>query len=298
MLLLWGLLLALSRAHAASPTTVEIAPGIHMPLLNFGVSNRSQFVEVGGRGLDTAWDYGDLDQLEAGEAVRGSGLKRSELFITTKIPCCPTSFMSCNETMMQTHVDEYIRHDFDMLKLDYVDLLLMHWPCDDMEQTLRVYRHMEAAHKSGKVRAIGVSNFNASVLEALVAGTTVKPAVNQVSFSVGNHDPQRIARWGSDDITFGKAKALGVTTSAWSPLGGVSKVDVLHDPTVESVAAGRNRSTAQIALRWLVQQGIPAVTASNSKEHAISDLHVFDFELSAAEMSRLSAVQPEFFIYA
>merc|ERR1711920_597524 len=97
---------------------------------------------------------------------------------------------------------------------------------------------------------------------------------------------------GKDDATLAKCKELGITLSAWAPLGGVSGVDVLHDPHVAAVAAAHKANTAQVGLRWLVQQGIPAVTSTDNPAHAASDLAVYDFELSEEEMALLSALPP------
>lgn len=288
VLLLWSV----ASASASNQRTVTIAPGVEMPLLNFGVSNRSLFIELGGRGLDTAWVYGDLDQAETGEAVRSSSLQRSELFVTTKIPCCPSSFITCNKSMGHEYADKQIQHDFDILGLDYVDLMLMHWPCENFEDTLFVYQRMEALLKKKKARAIGVSNFNATLLQALDSKVSVKPVVNQVGFSVAGHASHETP-WGRDDVSHAKAKELGITTMAYSPLGGVTRVDVLHNPDVLAVAAAHNRSAAQVALRWLVQQGIAPVTSSNSAHHDVGDLQVFDFELTDAEVSRLALVSQD-----
>lgn len=284
---------------ASPPETVEIAPGVDLPLLNDGVSNRTVWIQAGGKGIDTALMYGDADQKQVGQAVVASGRPRSELFVTSKIPCCPAGESAygqskCKSLPQWQNVTAAIQHEVEALSLgglQQVDLLLMHFGCDTLERTVEVYSRMEALVASGWARAIGVSNFNATLLEALVTKTTIKPAVNQVSFSIGGHSRVETPT-GHDDVTLAKCKELGVTLSAWAPLGHVSGIDVLHEPHVVAVAASHNRSTAQIALRWLVQQGIPAVTSTNSPGHAASDLAVYDFELSAQEMDMLSSVPP------
>jgi len=265
-----------------------------MPLLNSGVSNRSVWIQAGGKGLDTALSYGDADQRQVGQVVKGSGLPRSELFVTTKIPCCPAGGFGYGQRFCASHPElenatANVLHDFEMLGLEYIDLLIMHWGCDTFENTMNRYMQLEAFVHAGKIRAIGVSNFNATLLQALYEKATVKPSLNQVSFSIGGHQEQESAV-GSDDATLAKCKELGVTLSAWAPLGGVSGIDVLHQPTVQAIAAARGVSTAQVALRWLIQQGIPAVTSTDSPEHAASDLGVYGFELSHEEMQVLAAV--------
>jgi diketogulonate reductase-like aldo/keto reductase len=264
---------------AALQDTVEIAPGVQMPLMNLGnynlSSNSSLWLSVGGRGLDTAMSYHDPSLAETGAAVRNSGLPRSDIFVTSKIECGQTTTLS---------PEEAIAHSFDVLELDYVDLMVMHWPCPEgAEATAKYYKAMEGMIANGTARAIGISNFNAKEIDELLEVATVKPAVNQCQFSVGYHDDEALQR----------CKDLGITYSAYSPLGGLENpVDVLHDLDVSAVAAAHNRSTAEVALRWVVQQGVVAVSSTTKESHMRSDLSIFDegFELSDEEMSRLHAV--------
>jgi len=264
-----------------------------MPWVSFGFGSQIS-LQHGGRALDTAWCYGDVDQAATGQAVRASGLSRSEIFVTTKVPCCPSPFgpgsLCRNESWDASLTAEHIRHDYEVLGLEYVDLMLMHWPCSDFTQTLAVYRQLEDLVRKGKARAIGVSNFNATELDALAKVASVRPAVNQVGFSVGGHDLKE-SPYGRDDASRQKAQELGITYMAYSPLGGVTQIDVLHHPVVVAVAASHKRSTAQVALRWLIQRGVAVVTASNKSSHIKSDLDALTFQLSEEEMNRLSAVQ-------
>mmetsp|Transcript_34832 Transcript_34832/g.81345 ORF Transcript_34832/g.81345 Transcript_34832/m.81345 type:complete len:303 (+) Transcript_34832:112-1020(+) len=275
------------KASGATPS-IEIAPGVKMPLLNAGIGNRSIWVEAGGRGLDTAFIYGDDDQKSAGTTVAKSGVPREELFITTKVPCCPSNFVQC--TFSDTHAN--LQHDLDMLGVGQVDVMLLHWPCETFEQTLRAYKAIEDFYDAGKARAIGVSNFNSTLLSSFVKAVKVKPAVNQVGFSVGGHFPDE-SPWGRDDATLAESRKLGVHLTAYSPLGGITKVDVFHDATVLAIAAQHNRSAAQVALRWLTELQIPLITTTSSIAHAQSDLDIFDFTLSKEEMQQLSAVKPD-----
>lgn len=268
----------LFRASATSPTTIEIAPGVFMPLVNVGgggtkflPSNYSLWLELGGRGLDTALTYGDDVQRDVGKAIKASGLPRDQLFVTTKVPCPAQS-------------SDDAGHDLEMIGVDYVDLMLLHWPCrSGMKDTISVYKSLENLVASKKARAIGISNFNAAEVDALIEAVSVKPAVNQNPFSIGNHDLEALK----------KCQDLNITYSAYSPLGGLSHVDVLHDPTVTAIANVHNKSTAQVALRWVVQQGVVAVTASTKATHLQSDMEIFDFVLTGEEMSRLTAVGVE-----
>lgn len=280
---------------ASVKDTITIAPGVDMPMVTLGVSNHTLWIEIGGRGLDTAFNYGDANQAETGLAVRNSGLPRSDFFVTTKVSCCPTSFKDnylagCDKVGRNTSQD--LQHDMDVLGLDYVDLLLLHQPCDQLEDAVAEYKLLEQYVASGKARAIGVSNFNATMLEAFVSMVSIKPAVNQNGYSIGGHSKE-LSPWGRDDVTLAKAKELGITHMAYSPLGGYTQLDVLKDPTVLAVAAAHNKTAAQIALRWNLEQGIPVVTSTNKRSHQMSDLDIFDFKLTDSEMKSLSAVKPE-----
>ena len=220
-------------------------------------------------------------------AIKSSGVARKELFITTKVPCCPQGEVShcANHT---TTVAQDVMADLEQLGLPYVDLMLLHWTCDTFAQTVDAYKALQPIVAAGKARAIGISNFNATMIDALLAapGVTVKPAINQCGFSIGGHSTPALGR---DLATLKKCEATGITYSAYSPLGGLSHIDVMKDADVVRIAAAHKVSAAQVALRWVVQQGVVAVTASEKKEYDVEDLDVFGFELSEAEMALLSS---------
>ena len=187
-------------------------------------------------------------------------------------------------------LDAGVRGDIDLrlLGLPQVDLMLLHWPCSTMAGTIKTYRALEQFKLAGKAKAIGISNFNSSAIDALyAAGLRVEPSVNQCGFSIGGHNE---SVFGRDDATLAKCKAKGITYSAYSPLGGLSHVDVLHDPRVLRVAAAHKKSAAQVALRWVIQQEVVAVTASTKIAHLEADLQVFDFSLTATEMELLAKI--------
>ena len=132
------------------------------------------------------------------------------------------------------------------------------------------------------------ANFNASAIDALYAtGLRVPPVVNQCGFSIGNHNKSALGR---DFATLKKCEEKNITYSAYSPLGGLSGVNVLGDPTVVGIGKAHNKSSAQVALRWVTQQGVVAVTASNKSSYDAEDLQIFDFTLSDAEMRALTAI--------
>jgi 2,5-diketo-D-gluconate reductase A len=303
-------------APDASAAATAVA-GAALPLASIGgvhdfPSNYSLWLELGGRGLDTAliYDHGDHDvQWSVGEAVRGSQLPRSEIFVTTKVPCCPAKGVFVQgfdaDAWCADHgyyngtqtIGDSVEHDLGQLGLPSVDLLLLHWPCGTVEQTVAAYRALEPFVRSGKARSIGVSNMNASFLDAIIHGSTIPPSVNQCGFSVGAHNT---STFGSDAATRERCRDRGVRYQAYSPLGGLSGVDVLHHPQVKAIAAHHGASTATVALRWVVQQSIPFVTSSMDRQYDIEDLAAAgagpnaakgkQLVLSQAEMAVLSAI--------
>jgi len=292
--------------------TITIASGVSMPLLNFGEQkDHLAAIKLGARGLDTAHMYGAGAQREVGRAVRESGVPRSSLFVTTKVPCCPArSYLRSKETSVRLQGKVVARAlsgvcvkrnspaadaeaSFQALKLDYVDLLLLHWPCDHFEDTVRALKELEPLVARGKVRALGVSNLNASVLAALLPRLSVKLAVNQCGYSIAGHSS---GRWGRDDETRRFCAAHGILYAAYSPLGrwiNGSTSHVLHDKVVKSVAAAHDATAAQIALRWITQQQVAVVTGSDNEAHMRESLDIFDntrFRLTPEEMAKLAAV--------
>jgi 2,5-diketo-D-gluconate reductase A len=277
---------------------VDIAAGMRMPLINLGgtkmkPSNYSLWFELGGRGIDTAWSYGDDVQSSVGHAVSTSSIPPSQIFITTKVPCCSdhTFFTNClprwDGKAPADVVMEAAEADLELLNVSSVDLVLLHSPCDSWTDTLAAYKALEKLKVGGKARAIGISNFNASLIDALLSSVDIKPVLNQCGFSIGYHGTPR---YGSDLNTFARCQELGIAYSAFSPLGGLTGVDVLKNPDVIAIATAHNRTAAQVALRWLVQQEIVVVTASTKASHLESDLDIFSFVLSSDEMSRLTAI--------
>jgi len=286
-----------------------------MPLINLGgisasysngtyASNHTLWLELGGRGIDTALMYGDDAQEEVGAAVKWGlerGIPRKDIFLATKIPCCPQKVNAtfstwCAQNPNTWNATANIEHDFETLGVDYVDLMLLHWPCQTMEQTVATYKALQPLVSNGKAKAIGVSNFNATFLEAFLAQdgiNDVPPAINQCGYSIhghGGNDAGAVTPLGRDTATRDMCRKHGVAYSAYSPLGGLSHIDLFHNPTVLAVAAAHNTSAAQVALRWVVQQGVPAVTASMVAAYDKSDLSIFDFVLTDSEMGKLATV--------
>lgn len=298
----------LGLACSASIPTVEIAKGVHMPMMVAGgencsfpdiadygsCTNYSLWMELGGHGFDTAWEY--QTSYAIGDAIRASGLQRSEVFVTSKIPGslafnCTTGkcshFPSIPPVSGHYTPDmarQYVGLDLEWLGsgIGYIDILLLHTPCNEggsshnYSECAAIYSVLEEAVRNGTVRAIGVSNFGADDLEHLKNTWNIKPAVNQMRTSLGSID-QAAWDW---------CKREGVAYQAYSPLHS----PCLENEQVKSIASAHQVSVYQVALRWLVQNNISFVTASNKTSHLTSDLAVFDFSLSDSEMSTLNAL--------
>ena len=273
--------------------TVEIAPGVNMPRLNCGgtkgkPSNYTAFFTLGGRGVDTALEYGTPIQESLGEAIKSSGLARTDVFLTTKVPCCPQKQLRQVCAKYSGSIADDVAQDLRELEVDYVDLMLLHWPCDTVEETATQFMQLQGLVKSGRARAVGISNFNSTLIEALVnhPHMTVKPVVNQCGYSIGSHDA---AERGGDDATREFCRANGIAFEAYSPLGG-GKIDVLGNKEVQGIASAHGVSTAQVALRWIAQQGGLMVTSANNTEYLQEDLDIYGFQLTPDQMSTLSAI--------
>ena len=211
-----ALVLGAVPSHAAH--SVTIAPGVEMPVVNMGglvnsteagPGNYTLFLELGGRGLDTAIDYGTLTETTLGQAVAASGLKREEIFITSKIICCPARYFpdipECHPDKGYANLtaEEQVVQILHEIDVDYVDLLLLHAPCLNESRTLNFYGVLEKALAENKTRAIGVSNFKIYDYETLErGGATVKPAVNQAQLSIGAHDFDTIKYSREHNITY------------------------------------------------------------------------------------------------
>lgn len=287
-------------AAAFAPGGVELAPGLELPWVNLGgissmPSNYTEFIKLGGQGLDTALTYGNAVQRTLGEAVAASPVPRDQLFVTNKVPCCPSPFGAeffgddpCLDSRYNGTVAESVAYDISLT--GSVDLMILHWPCTTIEQTLEAYEQLEVALANGQTKAIGVSNFNVSVLKEVLPRMKTKPVVNQCQHSIGAHNSSNLPLYGGGDVTAAFCQAAGIRYVAYSPLGGIDGLNVLSNPVVKGVAATHNVSAAQVALRWLVQQEIPFVTSAVSPEYIAQDLDLFGFELSGQEMVLLGSL--------
>jgi 2,5-diketo-D-gluconate reductase A len=247
-----------------------LADGTVMPLLGLGVwqvpdgptcvhAVRSA-LELGYRHIDTAQAYGN--ESSVGQALRESGVARDEVFITTKFHA------GRRDPLTEA------AYSIEQLEVDYVDLYLVHWPGGGATWA---WPGMEAARARSYARAIGVSNFDPDELDQVLARATVPPVVDQVHFNPSVYRRALLDACAERDVAL----------EAYSPLGTGAQ---LGDPVVTGVAGRRGRSPAQILLRWCVQRGIPVITKSTHRDRIAENAHIFDFELSARDMSELDAL--------
>lgn len=225
-------------------------------------------VEAGYRHIDTAVKYGN--ERGVGNGIRASGVDRSELFITTKLD---------GEFQGHDRAVAGLEGSLKRLGLDYVDLLLIHWPLPGRDQYVSTWQTFERLQAEGKVRSIGVSNFKPSHLERLMAETDVVPAVNQVQLSPA------ITRAAEREFH----DRHGIVTESYSPLGG-SGAGLLSAPVLSQLAEKHGKTPGQLVLRWHVQNGLVTIPKTASPERMAENLDVFDFALDPQDLAELSVL--------
>lgn len=255
-------------------TTVELANGIQMPWFGLGVYKVEEGQEVidsvkaaikaGYRSIDTAALYANEEGV--GQAIRESGVAREELFITTKVWNSDQGYESTLAAFDKS---------ISKLGLDYVDLYLVHWPVKGKyKETWRALEHLYA---EGKVRAIGVSNFQIHHIEDLLENAEVKPMVNQVELHplLSQQELREYCR------------TQGIQIEAWAPL---AQGRLLDNEVLAEIAQSHGKSIAQVILRWDLQSGIVTIPKSIKEQRIIENGDVFDFELSPEEMGRIDGL--------
>lgn len=229
-------------------------------------------LKAGYRHIDTAHAYDD--ERGVGQAVKESGVPRSEVWITSKI--WPSEY---GEGKTAEAIDKMLKR----LDTDYIDLLYVHQPVGDF---VGAWRDMERAVEAGKVRALGISNFDAndSVFNLIMSEARIKPAVLQIEC---HPYAQRI------DIRE-KAKANGIQVECWFPLGGaMSNGTLLKDPTIIKIAEAHGKSAAQIILRWHIQEGFSVIPGATNPDYIKENIQIFDFELTDKEMQTIRSLNKE-----
>ena len=252
---------------------IKLSNGVEMPTLGYGVflvspNERERCVSdalsVGYRLIDTAQAYQNEEGV--GNAWRKSGIKREDLFLVTKV-----WISNAGEEKAAKSIDESLRK----LQTKYIDLLLIHQAYGDVFGT---WRAMEKAYRAGKVRAIGVSNFQAGRFFDFAHYVDVKPMVNQLQCN---------ALIQQTDIESIHAE-FGTKIMAWGPLGGQGIEGIVKSEELSAIGEKYNKSAAQVALRWLTQRGIVAIPKSSHKERMVQNFDIFDFTLTDEDMAQIA----------
>jgi 2,5-diketo-D-gluconate reductase A len=259
----------------ASVPNITLNNGVEIPQLGFGVfqippadtkaATLTAF-EVGYRHIDTAEMYRNEEGV--GEAVRDSGLKREEIFVTSKL----------NNTF---HAHDAAMKAFDgtlaTLDIGYLDLFLIHWPLPAVGDFVETWKAMIEMHATGKVRAIGVSNFQPAHIRRLLDETDHIPSVNQIE----------VHPYLTQDDVRAYDFDNGIATEAWSP---IAQGLVLGDPVIRTIAERLGRTAAQVTLRWHIQRGDIVFPKSVQRDRMVENFEIFDFELSAADVDAINAL--------
>lgn len=250
--------------------------GVKMPLAGFGTfkiadaaeceRNVASAIDAGYRLIDTAQAYSNEEYV--GNAVKNCGVARDELFITTKL-----WFRNFEKADAEKSLNESLKK----LQLDYVDMVLLHWPYGNVYEAWRTLEHF---YEAGKIRAIGISNFDADRMIDLITFNKIKPCVNQIEmhlFCQRKND----RRW---------LEKYGLAPQAYAPLGQGRANEMFENEVVKEIAAGHGKTPAQIALRFLVQNGVSVIPKSVHTDRIKENIDIFDFALTAEEMKALSAL--------
>ena len=262
--------------------TFELYNGVKVPCVGYGTyltpdgeiakNCVKEALNVGYRHIDTAFVYGN--EKAVGEGIKASGVSRDEIFVTTKHWVTMRGYEKAKEA-----IDISLKN----LSLDYLDLYLIHWPCvekvspDWKEINASTWRAFEEAYKDGKIRAIGVSNFQKKHYDALAELCDIKPMVNQIEFHPGYTQPE----------TVDYSKEKGMLVQAFSPLGCGA---VLGDELLAAIAKKYNKSVAQVCLRFVLQSGLNVLTKSVTPSRIIENAQIFDFELAAEDMAAIASM--------
>ncbi len=250
-------------------STITMNNGIKIPRLGFGVYRAAQgdetknavlnALEVGYRHIDTASAYGNEESV--GEAIKESGLKREEIFLTTKL---------FNSDMRAHRQMDAFKESLDRLKVDYVDLYLIHWPVPGVY--LESWKVLEEIYNKGLAKAIGVSNFLQHHLDDVIAHGSIVPAANQVEFSL---------LW-QDNLLIQYCREKNIAFEAWGPL---AAGELIGDRTTGDIGAKYGKTGSQVILRWMLQKNIIVFPKTVHKSRMIENADIFDFELSDEDMA-------------
>ena len=257
--------------------TLPLRNGAEIPVLGLGTSplqgaqSAAQVqtaLEAGYRLIDTAENYRNEDAV--GQAVRNSGIDRSEVFITTKFN-------------RRWHSVDGVRQAYEAslkrLGVDYIDLMLVHWPNPDQDRYVDALRGLEAVLKDTGLRAIGTSNFKPAHLQRVLDETGITPDVNQIQLSP----------YSTRSASREYHAAHGIVTESWSPLG-ASSDELRNNPVITGIAKEHGKSPTQVVLRWHIQLDLVTIPRSSNPGRIAENIDIFDFELNEQEMSTISGL--------
>jgi 2,5-diketo-D-gluconate reductase A len=259
-------------SHVSEVPTVSLPGGGQLPLIGFGTWKLKGYqaeaavtaaLGAGYRHLDTAVMYGN--EAEIGTALGNSGLAREEIFLTTKI--------RPSDAGKEPAV---LRRSLRALRVDYVDLWLIHWPPNRRQLSRQLWNEVRRLRDEGLVRDIGVSNYDLDQIDDLIAATGEAPAVNQVPWSPARYDPDLL----------GGHRARGVVLEGYSPLKGTQ----LDHPVLTDIGRAHGVSAAQVVLRWHVDHAIPVIPKSQRPERIAANLDLTDFALTDAEVAAVDGL--------
>jgi len=287
------LALVAGATAALSVPTLQIAPGVNLPMAGLGTWQYNDSVAEQASGLALSLGYTHIDtalgyynQEGIARALKASTRPRDSYFITSKIP----------GGLPYANATEQLELSLQQLGLDYVDLMLVHYPATwggvgGKAVRADQWRAMEDFHKAGKAKAIGVSHYCERHIDELLETATIIPAVNQVFFHVG----MATQSLNMSDMAFPRTPAeqpsyKGVFYQSFSTLcGPCGSTELLNGTMVTKIGQAHGKSGAQVSLRWAVQLGIPVIPKTHRKDYMLENVALFDWELSDAEMATLSA---------
>ncbi len=253
---------------------ITLSNGVKMPQLGYGVYQVTQnecercvldALKVGYRSIDTAQSYFNEEQV--GAAIEKSGIDRKEIFLTTKVWIEHYGYEETKKSVLDS---------MRKLRTDYLDLCLLHQPFSDY---YGAWRALEELYESGKIRAIGVSNFYPDRLVDLCSFARIRPMVNQVEVHPLNQQVEA-KKW---------MDKYDVQIEAWAPFG-EGRCGMFENPVLNEIGAKYHKSAAQVILRWHLQRGVVVIPKSTHIERMQENLNVFDFELSSEDMEKIASL--------
>ena len=259
-----------------SAPTILLNNGKTIPQIGFGTSpiNDTEVaplvvaaIETGYRHIDTAYRYNN--EKGVGQGIRDSGIERESLFVTTKLD---------GQFQGDDRAISGLNESLQRLGLDYVDLLLIHWPLPQRDEYISTWKTFEKLVAAGKAKSIGLSNFKPAHIDRLLAEASIRPTINQIQLNPRVTRPEQRAY----------NTKQGIVTEAWSPLGAGN--DLLENSTLAAIGAKYGKTPGQVVLRWHIELGVVAIPRSSNPDRIAQNIDIFDFELTTDEIAAISAL--------